>query len=422
MAVTLTVATLAEHLRLDADQYPVGSANRTLLVELLAAGTLMMEREAPTAPDSAHDLALARWAGYIFDSPPSAPGSGYAAAFVNSGAAAILAAYTKGADAAVSPDGVQRAVRVGMGGDGDGEDNGQPEPEPQPVDTAALQALIDAHAALPTIHHTPPIANAGAITITDANIPDETAAMRIGWHQTQDVTDAIFTRADNHPVDGAAVGTVAGLNPPPFPPALASDATLYMFVWIAADVASVSDIILSSGGGSLIGSGSALAAYTYDGTAGTVWVSNQRLSPGLAAFTITAIVGGVMLATQPWVSEQLAAHVAALHTNGGNGGIAIGDVLSAAIASGGNWEDTGITIPSVLFFVAQAQGTTYSPSYPIDSSLLPVAVAGENTSERIYLPVDNFNDRDTELAKTAADVLLARNFNRATNLRVRGLA
>ena len=128
--------------------------------------------------------------------------------------------------------------------------------------------------------------------------------MRIGWSNKQIVADEIFTRDDNHPSDGAAVGTVSGLNPTVFPPALNSRSTLFLFVWIAAPVNQVGDLILSGGVGSLIGSGLALAAYTYAGTAGTVWISDLRLAPSLATFSISAFVSGALILTEgdvePW--------------------------------------------------------------------------------------------------------------------------
>ena len=162
------------------------------------------------------------------------------------------------------------------------------------------------HAADPNAHHIPTTPSGEAVT-TSARLPAGNVVQRLGWSQTQDVTEAIFTRADNHPTDGAAVGTVAGLNPPVFPPALATDPDLYMFIWIATAQSNIADIRLSGGGGTLRGSFSNGAAFTYGGGVGTFYVSNQRLSPGLSAYQISAIVGGELIASQPWVTAQIAA-------------------------------------------------------------------------------------------------------------------
>ena len=69
------------------------------------------------------------------------------------------------------------------------------------------------------------------VDTSSGRLPAGDVVMRIGWAETQEPTDAIFTRDDNHPDDGASVGTVSGLNPPVFPPALNSDGGLYMLVW-----------------------------------------------------------------------------------------------------------------------------------------------------------------------------------------------
>ena len=52
-----------------------------------------------------------------------------------------------------------------------------------------------------------------------ARLPGAPVAMRIGWAQTLPFIEAEFIRANNHPLDGVAVGvTEGGLNTPPFPP------------------------------------------------------------------------------------------------------------------------------------------------------------------------------------------------------------
>lgn len=152
---------------------------------------------------------------------------------------------------------------------------------------------------------------AGAVDVSQSlRLPVGTVALRMGWTQTQNVAASTFIRANAHPADGAAVGTVAGLAPPPFPPALSTDLSLYLFIWIGAPAADIADIRLSGGRGSLIGSISAGAPYELEGEAGTVYVSNQRLSAALSAFTVSAVVGGSLIASQPWTEALLATHTA----------------------------------------------------------------------------------------------------------------
>ena len=178
---------------------------------------------------------------------------------------------------------------------------------------ATAQTGVDAnttaqteHAANPSAHHVPTTPGGDAVS-ESARLPIGNVALRLGWAQSETPTEAIFTRADNHPIDGAAVGTVAGTPVPVFPPALNTDPTLYLFVWIATGAANIADIRLSGGGGTLIGSLSNGTAYTVESVAGTLYVSNQRLSASLSAYQISAIVGGDLIASQPWVTEQIAA-------------------------------------------------------------------------------------------------------------------
>ena len=154
----------------------------------------------------------------------------------------------------------------------------------------------------PNAHHIPTMGSQSVSTGT--RLPTGTVALRLGWAQTQTVSESIFTRAGNHPIDGAAEGVVSGLGIPPFPPALNTDTSLYSFIWIGTDLDNIADIRLSGGGGTLIGSYSSGEAFTVDGVAGTVFVSNQRLSSGLSAYQISAIVAGDLIASQPWTTQQ----------------------------------------------------------------------------------------------------------------------
>ena len=147
----------------------------------------------------------------------------------------------------------------------------------------------------------------GSATVVSGsvNLPVGTVAMRLGWDDNQDILEAIFTRNDNHPTDGAAVGTVEGISPPSFPTALSAEIELYLFIWIASVKANIADIQLSGGGGTLIGSISDGVSFEYDGVDGTAYVSNQQLSSSLSALKVSAIVSGDLIASQPWVTEQI---------------------------------------------------------------------------------------------------------------------
>ena len=268
MAVTIDAAGLVAALRLGDSPEELAEVTR-----LLAYASEAVTKHVPTAPDAVHNEAVRRLAGYLYDQPEAARGDAYANALRNSGAARMMLPYRihgVGIAGAVS----EAQAAVGTPGN--------------PVTGLAVVAgqLVVTFAD-------------GSITNLDLpggmggqGLPVGTAVLRLGWAQHQNATEAVFTRADNHPTDGAAVGSVDGLDVPPFPPALVTDADLYLHIWIGTAAANITDILLSGGGGTLIGSISSGADFTVEGDAGVFYVSNQRLSPGLSAFSISAEIVG----------------------------------------------------------------------------------------------------------------------------------
>ena len=88
MAVTLDAAALAAALRLGDAPEETAEATR-----LLTYATEAATKHVPTAADAAHNEAVIRLAGYLFDQPFAGRGAAYANALRNSGAAAILAPW-----------------------------------------------------------------------------------------------------------------------------------------------------------------------------------------------------------------------------------------------------------------------------------------------------------------------------------------
>ena len=268
MAITLDAAGLVAALRLGDSAEELAEVTR-----LLAYASEAVTKHVPTAPDAVHNEAIRRLAGYLYDQPEAARGDAYANALRNSGAARMMLPYrVHRAGYADAVDAAQAAV--GTPGN--------------PVTGLAVVGgqLVVTFADGSTSGLDLPAGMGGQ------GLPVGTAVLRLGWAQHQNATEAVFTRADNHPTDGAAVGTVDGLDVPPFPPALVTDADLYLHIWIGTAAANITDVLLSGGGGTLIGSISSGADFTVEGDAGTFYVSNQRLSPGLAAFQISAEVAG----------------------------------------------------------------------------------------------------------------------------------
>ena len=72
MAVTLTIAELLAALRLGNSAEEVTEATR-----LLDYATLAVTQHAPSAPDVAHNEAVRRLGGYLFDQPEAGRGMAY---------------------------------------------------------------------------------------------------------------------------------------------------------------------------------------------------------------------------------------------------------------------------------------------------------------------------------------------------------
>ena len=88
MAVTLTVEQLAAAIRLGSTDAETAQATR-----LLALGTVAVTKHAPNAPDTIQNEAVVRVAGYLFDAPQAAQGTGYADLLRNAGVLALLLPY-----------------------------------------------------------------------------------------------------------------------------------------------------------------------------------------------------------------------------------------------------------------------------------------------------------------------------------------
>ena len=88
MALTVTAAQLAAAIRVGDSTEEVAEVER-----LLAYATEAVTKHAPGAPDVAHNEAVVRLAGYLFDQPVAARGQAYANAMRNSGAGRLLLPY-----------------------------------------------------------------------------------------------------------------------------------------------------------------------------------------------------------------------------------------------------------------------------------------------------------------------------------------
>ena len=177
------------------------------------------------------------------------------------------------------------------------------------VTPAFVDAKIQAHAAVTAAHHTlgPDEGQPGGgavIDVIDGRLPAPPVAFRIGWSQSQAASEGVFTRANDHPIDGAAVGETDGLAAPPFPPSLASDSTLYLHLWIEGSP-SVAALQTIENVTAAFSDGEAL---TVDGVAGTLYVAADRYTDDRVGVSYRALLVGALLATVEEVTAKLAEH------------------------------------------------------------------------------------------------------------------
>ena len=133
----------------------------------------------------------------------------------------------------------------------------------------------------------------------NGRLPGPAVAMRAGWNQSQTHAASIFTRSNNHPIDGAAVGMSDGLALPPFPPALSTDTTLYLHLWLAGtpDFAAIrSNADTNPADVTAMFPDSLSGPLTVDGVAGTVYVSNVRLA-SMEGVVYDVLIAGAEIAT-----------------------------------------------------------------------------------------------------------------------------
>ena len=265
MAVTLTVAQFISDARIGATAEELELATRRVAY----ATEAVMQHLGDAfngAPDVVVNEAVSRLAGYLYDAPTVAGGAAFANSMRNSGAGRILLPYrvhglghsdaVAEAQAAVGTD-TNPVIGLAVAGDvltvtfadGNTEEltlpasgvdqtardaaaaaqadatTAQADATSALADAATAQTDADAneaariaHAADANAHHVPPTGGGGTVSL-GTRLPLGTTVMRLGWAQTQTLTAANFTRVDNHPTDGAAEGTVDGLQVPPFPPA-----------------------------------------------------------------------------------------------------------------------------------------------------------------------------------------------------------
>ena len=93
--MALSVGELAVQIRVATDSADVPVEITEVLTRIHSWASAEIDRLAPSAPAETRDMAVIQIAAYAFDRPSASPGTSYANALMNSGAASILKPYIK---------------------------------------------------------------------------------------------------------------------------------------------------------------------------------------------------------------------------------------------------------------------------------------------------------------------------------------
>ena len=169
------------------------------------------------------------------------------------------------------------------------------------VDDAAVLALIAVHAGMPNVHHAP--GGTGVLSVNDGRLPAAPVQARLAWKDASESVTATSFGADS--ADAMTDLILIPDYPQAFLDAGVTTATLIFWAATDSDPASFdpfdSDEVDFGG-----------TALTVGGVAGQYWLTVDLRSQYISGTPITILLPGVLIATQPWVTEQIA--------DGGGGG------------------------------------------------------------------------------------------------------
>lgn len=112
--MAVTVVQLAQALRIQTSSDEPAEPFLGILTRLLGVGEALSDLFAPDAPTAIRDEATIRVAGYLYDQPNASNRSGYASAWANSGAAALVAPWQRRRPVAIEAAVAQAAVAAGI--------------------------------------------------------------------------------------------------------------------------------------------------------------------------------------------------------------------------------------------------------------------------------------------------------------------
>ena len=152
---------------------------------------------------------------------------------------------------------------------------------PEPIPAPKLVNVVNAHLDI--------------VNVLGGRLPGLPIVMRLGWSQTRTFTELDFDRP-LPPIGGSISGMSGGLAAPPFPPAIASDPTLFLGIWLAGDP----DVAELPAGFAVADK----SAITVDGAAGVYFASTERLPASVAGDVFKVFLVGDRIVTE----SDLAAH------------------------------------------------------------------------------------------------------------------
>ena len=309
MAITITVAEVTRAVRAGS-----GDATTAEITRLLEYATIVIDDYVDDAPDVVANQAAVMLVGYIFDRPTTYRYASYANLIRNSGVGSVLLPYRviRGGNVA---QGAIDTAQAAVGSVGNPVVDVRFASDTLTVEfadgnsstytimasdlDARVQALIDAHAALPEIHHAPGMGgttNLGILDIVDGRLPAPPVALRTAWQPALDtpVNAATFSVDDGYTTNGGAVQ--------PYPPAWldAGNNTAAFLMWIAS---TVTPTVLYPRSFSFTEG----VALTVDGVDGQYFMRTELLTYRYRnGSPFGALLPGERVATRTWVTARIA--------------------------------------------------------------------------------------------------------------------
>ena len=205
------------------------------------------------------------------------------------------------------------------------------------------------------------------VVVTEETLPAPPVAMRMGWSQTKTMTEAVFVRADNHPTDGAALGTTERVAEPPFPPALKTEPSLYKGIWLAGapNVAAIQNN-LPSLPTNILSFLEDPRPLTVDGVEGVYYASSEQNSAAAGNLHGAVLVGNAIVdetELEPWANTANpttpipAAKLTLAPQTPAQTGTQLVDAIDAEIGND-DWQDANPTDAEIVTAINTELGNT----------------------------------------------------------------